>query len=341
MWLSELAREGACGEIEKLTLSLLKDKKAAGLETRLAKTLASAKTDDKKILMSELAEHVNHTDVTRALFEMYFKRDESDSVKKAVLDGLCSRYSSRRDIRPIFNDILAFLEKDEHTKAIEQILLNAGDGCDALCLEAVKKTKVRDARTRLLFVLMRRYDWDAREAIADYLKKEILPNAAEYPAITLGVWLVALRDLKHQKGVWAREVDIENAPLPAREGVVRLLSKGFQKEYSEFGITRGNFLDRMYKMRALYRFLKNEEKRGNAEYRSLVKEALYACFPSGVGPETIFYSNKNLDSTSCVDTYGIGGGAAGAFGCRWGRSPLCQGPNWRKPKFTHYTEYNK
>ncbi len=33
-------------------------------------------------------------------------------------------------------------------------------------------------------------------------------------------------------------------------------------------------------------------------------------------------SNKNLDSTSCVDAYGIGGGRAGAYGQRWGKGSL-------------------
>jgi hypothetical protein len=33
-------------------------------------------------------------------------------------------------------------------------------------------------------------------------------------------------------------------------------------------------------------------------------------------------SNKNLDSTSVVDAYGVGGGAAGAYGQRWGKGSL-------------------
>ncbi|MHC4660630.1 MAG: hypothetical protein ACYS8W_02975 [Planctomycetota bacterium] len=33
-------------------------------------------------------------------------------------------------------------------------------------------------------------------------------------------------------------------------------------------------------------------------------------------------SNKNLNSTSVVDAYGVGGGAAGAYGQRWGRGSL-------------------
>ena len=33
-------------------------------------------------------------------------------------------------------------------------------------------------------------------------------------------------------------------------------------------------------------------------------------------------SNKNLDSTSVVDAYGAGGGAAGAYGQRWGKGSL-------------------
>ena len=35
-------------------------------------------------------------------------------------------------------------------------------------------------------------------------------------------------------------------------------------------------------------------------------------------------SNKNLDSTSCVDAYGIGGGRAGAYGQRWGKGSLAR-----------------
>jgi len=33
-------------------------------------------------------------------------------------------------------------------------------------------------------------------------------------------------------------------------------------------------------------------------------------------------SNKNLDSTQCVDAYGVGGGRAGAYGARWGHGSL-------------------
>jgi hypothetical protein len=39
--------------------------------------------------------------------------------------------------------------------------------------------------------------------------------------------------------------------------------------------------------------------------------------PRGTSFENL--SNKNLQSNSCVDAYGIGGGAAGAYGSRWGR----------------------
>ncbi|MCW8140979.1 MAG: hypothetical protein KIT58_18915 [Planctomycetota bacterium] len=35
-------------------------------------------------------------------------------------------------------------------------------------------------------------------------------------------------------------------------------------------------------------------------------------------------SNKNLDSTSVVDAYGVGGGAAGAYGQRWGKGSLAR-----------------
>ncbi len=35
-------------------------------------------------------------------------------------------------------------------------------------------------------------------------------------------------------------------------------------------------------------------------------------------------SNKSLDSTSCVDAYGIGGGRAGAYGQRWGKGSLAR-----------------
>lgn len=35
-------------------------------------------------------------------------------------------------------------------------------------------------------------------------------------------------------------------------------------------------------------------------------------------------SNKNLDSTSVEDAYGVGGGAAGAFGQRWGKGSLAK-----------------
>jgi len=35
-------------------------------------------------------------------------------------------------------------------------------------------------------------------------------------------------------------------------------------------------------------------------------------------------SNKNLDSTSVVDAYGVGGGAAGAYGQRWGKGALAR-----------------
>ncbi len=35
-------------------------------------------------------------------------------------------------------------------------------------------------------------------------------------------------------------------------------------------------------------------------------------------------SNKNLDSTSCIDAYGIGGGRAGAYGQRWGKGSLAR-----------------
>jgi len=34
--------------------------------------------------------------------------------------------------------------------------------------------------------------------------------------------------------------------------------------------------------------------------------------------------NKNLDSTSCVDAYGIGGGRSGAYGQRWGKGSLAR-----------------
>ena len=35
-------------------------------------------------------------------------------------------------------------------------------------------------------------------------------------------------------------------------------------------------------------------------------------------------SNKNLDSTSCIDAYGIGGGRSGAYGQRWGKGSLAR-----------------
>ena len=42
--------------------------------------------------------------------------------------------------------------------------------------------------------------------------------------------------------------------------------------------------------------------------------------PRGTSFENL--SNKNLDSTQCVDAYGLGGGRAGAYGARWGKGCL-------------------
>jgi hypothetical protein len=63
--------------------------------------------------------------------------------------------------------------------------------------------------------------------------------------------------------------------------------------------------------------------------------------PKG-GPDLSNLSNKNLDATSVVDAYGVGGGAAGAYGQRFGKGSLSssggmEGRNEGAPKVEPFT----
>jgi hypothetical protein len=364
-WLNRMCMEDTPYDFTCRIEGYLAERKAKGVETEAIVALLNTKTDSKKIPLVWLVGSISGPDATKALFEIAFERGESAQVVDAAVNLLKPEwFSTTRDLAPIFKGLVREWEKDNRKKDIQQILFSRDiPGYDRLLMDALENCSSTGLREMLVITMMKRFeemllkDDALRAALKEYVENKILPDAGKYPACVFGLWYLGVHGPKYSeirsdfhyvfrldnaagdvKSDFHYDAQLDNTAAVVKKQVLTVLSKGWCESLGLIDISENRFLDVVSQREDLYEFLKRESGSQDAEIAKLAAAAMKTCFPDGFKEPQL--SNKNLNSDSCVDAYGIGGGAQSAIGARWGRGRFIT-PKWREPHFSLYTKFNR